>query len=36
MVMPILVARNSIANAFGRQGWFLEPPDFVTLVIHVE
>jgi hypothetical protein len=34
--MPILVAINYIANAFGHQGWFLEPPDFVTLVIPVE
>jgi hypothetical protein len=28
-----LLARNSIAQPFGRRVWFTEPPDFVTLII---
>jgi hypothetical protein len=28
-----LVARNAISNEFGHQVWFMEPPDFVPLIV---
>jgi ribonuclease HI len=31
-----LVARNSISQPFGRHVWYVEPPDFVSMIIPIE